>query len=84
MIKITQLTRTSFACPSQWSGLTDDGRHLYIRYRHGNFMVEVNREIIYQDCPNLSSDGCMSFEELKSLTANFLTFDCIEDTKEEI
>lgn len=84
MIKIVKLTKTCCACPAQWDAYTDDGKYVYIRYRHGNFRIELNGETIYHTYPNLFSDGCMNFEELKSITANFLTFDCIENTKEEI
>lgn len=32
---VTELTQTCEACPAQWSGRTDDGCHVYIRYRWG-------------------------------------------------
>lgn len=34
--KIVSLTRTCTACPSQWEGRLEDGRHAYIRLRHGH------------------------------------------------
>ena len=39
MIKIISLRRTCIACPSQWEGISDDGRTVLIRYRHGNLSV---------------------------------------------
>jgi hypothetical protein len=33
---LVSLSRTCCACPSQWEGETDDGREIYIRYRHGS------------------------------------------------
>ena len=29
------------AVPSQWEGETDDGREVYVRYRHGRLWVDV-------------------------------------------
>ncbi|MCA1480782.1 hypothetical protein, partial [Bradyrhizobium sp. NBAIM08] len=34
-IQIVRLEQTCGACPSQWEGVTDDGRVVYIRYRWG-------------------------------------------------
>lgn len=34
-VRIVSLVLTCGACPSQWDGRTDDGRKVYIRYRHG-------------------------------------------------
>lgn len=33
MIKIKQITQTSFMCPSQWDAITFDNQHVYIRER---------------------------------------------------
>lgn len=33
--KIVQLAKTCDACPAQWEGKLEDGRFVYIRYRHG-------------------------------------------------
>jgi len=40
-MKLVKLVRTCWACPSQWDGILDDGRWLYIRYRGGRFSVSV-------------------------------------------
>lgn len=34
-MKLTELTMTCGACPAQWEGKLEDGRHVYARYRHG-------------------------------------------------
>ena len=39
--KLTDLTMTSGATPSQWEGKLDDGRFIYARYRHGHGAVYV-------------------------------------------
>lgn len=38
---VTELTRTTIAAPAQWEGRLDDGRSLYVRYRHGTLRVGV-------------------------------------------
>lgn len=40
-MKLKRLERTCIACPSQWEGETEDGREVYVRYRHGRLSVEV-------------------------------------------
>lgn len=41
-LKIASLTQTCSACPSQWEGNLEDGRMIYIRYRHGWLSVSVS------------------------------------------
>lgn len=38
---LTELRQTCDACPSQWEGTTDDGRPVYIRFRHGWLSVRL-------------------------------------------
>ncbi len=38
---IVALTQTCLLMPSQWEGELDDGRSLYVRYRHGLLSVGV-------------------------------------------
>lgn len=40
-MKAVEFSRTCFACPSQWEGELDDGRRLYVRYRHSWLNVGV-------------------------------------------
>ena len=35
MINVITCRRTCLACPSQWEGVCEDGRSIYIRYRWG-------------------------------------------------
>lgn len=37
--------RTCDACPSQWDVHVEDGRKLYVRYRHGRFTVHPGDDI---------------------------------------
>ena len=40
--KIAKLIQTCAACPSQWEGHLDDGRMVYIRYRHGTLRANIS------------------------------------------
>ena len=40
-MRLIELTQTCEACPSQWDGRLEDGRTVYIRYRHQTLSVEV-------------------------------------------
>ena len=43
-MRIVELTQTCSAAPSQWDARLDDGRVVYIRYRHGALSVCVGPE----------------------------------------
>jgi hypothetical protein len=40
-MKLIELTRTCSDCPTQWDGRLDDGRVVYIRYRHERLSIKV-------------------------------------------
>jgi hypothetical protein len=40
-MEVLDLIQTCGACPSQWEGITDKGRPVYVRYRYGVLSVEV-------------------------------------------
>lgn len=42
MYKVISIENTCTACPSQWEGTLDDGRMIYIRYRHSHLTVSVS------------------------------------------
>lgn len=81
-IKVIEVKQTCFACPSQWEGYTEDGRTIYVRFRHGFLSVRLSAEksIDTSDAvegPEVfgynhpEEDGFLSYEELKSLTKHF-------------
>lgn len=41
LIKVTEITNEGTTHPTQWDGVTDDSRPVYIRYRHGRVDVFV-------------------------------------------
>lgn len=40
-MKLKKLVKTCFAVPAQWEGETEDGREVYVRYRHGQLRAYV-------------------------------------------
>jgi hypothetical protein len=38
---ISSIKQTCSACPSQWEGLLEDGRPIYMRYRWGALTIHV-------------------------------------------
>ena len=40
--KVKFFSRTCLACPSQWEGVLEDGRFLYIRYRNDKFKAFIS------------------------------------------
>jgi hypothetical protein len=41
-MKVTEITQTCSACPSQWEGKIEDGRMFYARYRWGCLSVRLS------------------------------------------
>lgn len=72
MIEVDELLMTCGACPSQWEGVTDEGKRLYIRYRWGYLRIDLDDETIYGSQVGDEMDGYMDYKELKSLTKDIL------------
>lgn len=76
-LKVKALKQTSLACPSQWEGTLEDGRAIYIRYRHGELSVGLGTDItaavrnsssdhpLFEDRLGDGLDGFMDLEELE-------------------
>lgn len=45
VLRVRQLTMTTKAFPTQWEGDLDDGRELYVRYRHGWLTVTAGATV---------------------------------------
>ena len=43
-MKILNLTKTCWMCPSQWEGTLEDGKMVYIRYRWGHLTITTSKE----------------------------------------
>lgn len=85
---IDKIIETCGGCPAQWSARTDDGKYVYIRYRHGQFRVDVEEETVMEDqfISAYGGDGVLSFEELVTRTAGILDFSRAKwvETREEV
>lgn len=71
---VIELRRTCFACPSQWEGATEDGEHVYIRYRWGFLSAQVGNEDVYSASHGDGLDGNMSDEDMQQALSNVLRF----------
>ncbi|MCB0485997.1 MAG: hypothetical protein KDC47_07370 [Flavobacteriaceae bacterium] len=72
-IKLTKITKTSFACPAQWDAWDEEGNYYYFRFRHGYFRAEKNGDIIFES-GEFDGDGCMSYDELKDNVGHIFEF----------
>ena len=75
-IRVIQMERTCFACPSQWEGRTADGRRVYIRYRYGRLNAEVGSEEVFGYRVGGALDGTMSDEAMRDHLALVLNIAC--------
>ena len=83
MIKIISAQCICFACPTTYTGKTDDGCTIYARYRWGHLSVRIDpREDaplggaegtwIYDEQLGEEFDGWLDYAELKLHTANLV------------
>lgn len=47
-MRLAKLERTCIACPSQWDGILEDGREVYIRYRYGQLRVNIGNPTLIE------------------------------------
>jgi len=47
MLRVIEIKRTSWVCPSQWKGKTIDGGIVSVSYRWGTLTVEVDSKVIF-------------------------------------
>ena len=89
VVKVSSIRKTCYACPAQWEGLTDDGRHVYVRYRWGWLTVQVasapGKGIDYLRGPFLVEqrlgddlDGTLSYDDLRFVTKDVLEWPTYE------
>lgn len=55
MYKVKFMEKTCNACPSQWEGMTECGKHIYIRYRSSQFFCGISAD---EDSAILGNDSC--------------------------
>ena len=83
-IRVVSLTQTCSACPSQWSGHTDDRRAVYVRYRWGRLTVSVGAQDDFSEFAGVQGeevfsaqlgdeyDGVLGFGELCEATQHVI------------
>ena len=45
LVNRANLRQTCSACPAQWEGTADDGRIIYVRFRHGSFTAGIGKTL---------------------------------------
>lgn len=92
-MKLTELKRTCWMCPSQWEAKTDDDRWVYFRYRHGRLTVEVGpvgvhiddrdffdkTQVVLDEQLGDDYDGFMTFRQLKKITKHIINYSKVND-----
>lgn len=84
MIVVKEIEQTCEVCPSQWEGITDDDRCIYIRYRWGFLSVRIGspgdksefagvrgKGILRKQLGD-SYEGILSYKELLKATSELI------------
>jgi len=78
-MKIIKIINCGTACPTQWFGVTEDNRAVYIRYRWGRLTVRcgerdklsegsaVGGKLFYEKDLDRPAEGYLRYSELKSI-----------------
>ena len=72
MIHVHSLEQTGNFCPSQWEGRDDEGRQVYIRYRHGRLTAQLDGRLVYEGTHGDEWDGTMKTETMLYAVASLL------------
>ena len=78
MLKVSRITQTCSACPSQWEGEGENGEYIYIRYRWGGLSLDVNRECVYFIQHGDDLAGYLEADEMQELLSDYLDFNQAE------
>lgn len=70
--KVKTYAETCGGCPTIYQGYTENDQHFYIRYRHGNFRVEINGNTVFADYHGRQADGIASLEEVQEWSKSVL------------
>ena len=91
MITIEKLTKTCDACPSQWEGVTDAGKAVYVRYRWGYLSISIGDTLtqairregpensVFEKAIVNSLDGFITYDELKEHTRGIISWPEFEE-----
>jgi hypothetical protein len=78
---VVELAQTCGACPAQWEGRTDDGGHVYIRFRFGMLTAGFGATLddavsdgLYAAQLSDGLDGCLDEPTMKRRLAGVLEF----------
>lgn len=74
---VQSLTRTCEACPAQWEGKLINGTELYIRYRFGQFRIDVAGVTVYREDLGDGLDGTLTDEAMRARAVAVLDFSLV-------
>jgi len=85
-IKIIKLCSTCVACPSAWTGTTDDDQEVYIRYRWGHLRISLSPKfakgsvgtVIYSETIGTALDGFLDEQTLMETTSEVIDWSTLE------
>lgn len=61
-ITVSEVHNFGGACPTQLEGKTDDGKEVYVRYRHGYLRVDIDDECFFGKQLDFGEDDDHSYE----------------------
>lgn len=83
LLEVAAIRMTSGSFPTQYEGWLKDGRHIYVRFRHGSLMIGVGSTLdsavedamgeaffLEENLPGVE----MSYEELKRRTDSIISW----------
>ena len=92
-MKVEKIVKTCDSYPSQWEGITDDNRQVYVRYRWGCLYILVGKvgdmskfggvcgeEVMFIDL-NEEYHGVMDYAQLKKLSDGIVEFPNLEENR---
>lgn len=80
-IRVVAARQSCLSCPSQWDGMTDDGRPVYARYRFGRLTVQVNGDTLIACEPGDEFDGYIDQYTLADLCAPLIEWPWSRDAR---
>jgi hypothetical protein len=91
IIRVVSIEQTCSACPTQWEGLTSDGRVVYVRYRWGWLSIGVGGTLeeavgerrYYGARLGGQWDGELEFDQLVEATQGVFEWPCKQAAGDE-
>lgn len=80
-VKVVKLELTCIACPTQFSGRTEDDKDVYVRYRWGQLRIDLDGKTILTEDLGDGLDGFLPYEKLIESTVGMIEWPPIHQVK---